>query len=158
MIKKKELLTYIYINTSDDLKTEVWVIKVWSKKTLGSDDIFVKKYEELDPKSHLKFLVPLIKKALEENSIKFSDLDFIAVNEGPGSWTGLRIGASTVKVLCFVNDLPLISVNNFEMMKKAQNYKHGMYLVRCSSVNFYYSKKRINLNNICFSHMCINKI
>ncbi|MGW9685299.1 tRNA (adenosine(37)-N6)-threonylcarbamoyltransferase complex dimerization subunit type 1 TsaB [Flagellimonas sp. 2504JD1-5] len=66
--------------------------------------------------SHSEQLHVFIKEALEEASLSFSDLDAIAVSKGPGSYTGLRIGVSAAKGLCFSLDLPLISVPTLQSM------------------------------------------
>ncbi|WP_034919320.1 tRNA (adenosine(37)-N6)-threonylcarbamoyltransferase complex dimerization subunit type 1 TsaB [Gillisia sp. CAL575] len=60
--------------------------------------------------SHAERLHIFIKEILAENNLALSDLDAIAVSKGPGSYTGLRIGVSAAKGLCFSLDLPLISV------------------------------------------------
>ncbi|CAM4209065.1 tRNA (adenosine(37)-N6)-threonylcarbamoyltransferase complex dimerization subunit type 1 TsaB [Gillisia hiemivivida] len=60
--------------------------------------------------SHAERLHNFIKEILAENDLELSDLDAIAVSKGPGSYTGLRIGVSAAKGLCFSLDLPLISV------------------------------------------------
>jgi len=60
--------------------------------------------------SHAERLHNFIKDILAENKLELSDLDAIAVSKGPGSYTGLRIGVSAAKGLCFSLDLPLISV------------------------------------------------
>jgi tRNA threonylcarbamoyladenosine biosynthesis protein TsaB len=60
--------------------------------------------------SHAERLHNFIKELVEDNDLKLSDLDAIAVSKGPGSYTGLRIGISAAKGLCFSLDLPLISV------------------------------------------------
>jgi len=59
--------------------------------------------------SHAERLHNFIKELLEENQLKLEDLDAIAVSKGPGSYTGLRIGVSAAKGLCFSLDIPLIS-------------------------------------------------
>ncbi len=61
--------------------------------------------------SHAERLHNFIKEILAENGFELSDLDAIAVSKGPGSYTGLRIGVSAAKGLCFSLDLPLISVS-----------------------------------------------
>ncbi|WP_420321595.1 tRNA (adenosine(37)-N6)-threonylcarbamoyltransferase complex dimerization subunit type 1 TsaB [Flagellimonas sp.] len=66
--------------------------------------------------SHSEQLHVFIKEALDEASLSFSDLDAIAVSKGPGSYTGLRIGVSAAKGLCFSLDLPLISVPTLQSM------------------------------------------
>ncbi|WP_411030103.1 tRNA (adenosine(37)-N6)-threonylcarbamoyltransferase complex dimerization subunit type 1 TsaB [Spongiimicrobium sp. 3-5] len=60
--------------------------------------------------SHSELLHVFIKEVLEDASLKFEDLDAIAVSKGPGSYTGLRIGVSAAKGLCFSLNIPLISV------------------------------------------------
>jgi len=65
---------------------------------------------------HSEQLHVFIKEVLEEASLSFTDLDAIAVSKGPGSYTGLRIGVSAAKGLCFSLDIPLISVPTLQSM------------------------------------------
>ena len=60
--------------------------------------------------SHAERLHIFIKEILKENGLQAKDLSAIAVSKGPGSYTGLRIGVSAAKGLCFALDLPLISI------------------------------------------------
>ena len=60
--------------------------------------------------SHSERLHILIYELLEESGLTLSQLDAVAISKGPGSYTGLRIGVSTAKGLCFSLDIPLISV------------------------------------------------
>ncbi|MHA6279439.1 tRNA (adenosine(37)-N6)-threonylcarbamoyltransferase complex dimerization subunit type 1 TsaB [Salinimicrobium sp. CAU 1759] len=60
--------------------------------------------------SHAERLHIFIEEILKENELQAKDLSAIAVSKGPGSYTGLRIGVSAAKGLCFALDLPLISV------------------------------------------------
>lgn len=62
------------------------------------------------PKQHAGMLVPFIKDVLEESNCKISDCDAVAVSSGPGSYTGLRVGVSAAKGICFGASIPLISV------------------------------------------------
>lgn len=57
-----------------------------------------------------------MEQAMTKASISFEDLDAIAVSKGPGSYTGLRIGVSAAKGLCFSLDVPLISVPTLKSM------------------------------------------
>ncbi len=61
--------------------------------------------------SHAERLHIFIQEILKENNIDQKDLSAIAVSKGPGSYTGLRIGVSAAKGLCFALDLPLISIS-----------------------------------------------
>ena len=66
--------------------------------------------------SHSEMLTVLIKSMLEEKKVSINDLDAIAVSKGPGSYTGLRIGVSTAKGLCYGLNIPLISVSTLHAM------------------------------------------
>ncbi|MCP4122521.1 MAG: tRNA (adenosine(37)-N6)-threonylcarbamoyltransferase complex dimerization subunit type 1 TsaB [Bacteroidetes bacterium] len=60
------------------------------------------------------------------NKIGMSDLKAIAVNGGPGSYTGLRIGASAAKGLCYALDIPLIHIDGLHVMKEGVTSRLGM--------------------------------
>ena len=67
-------------------------------------------------KSHSNLLTIIIQNTLDQCSIGAEELDAIAVSEGPGSYTGLRIGVSTAKGLCYTLEKPLISIRTLEAM------------------------------------------
>jgi len=79
--------------------------------------------------SHAEMLHPLILESLKESNIELSKIDAMAVGKGPGSYTGLRIGVSATKGLCFANNLPLISINSLEILAHAQQIEDQGYLV-----------------------------
>ncbi|WP_313111960.1 tRNA (adenosine(37)-N6)-threonylcarbamoyltransferase complex dimerization subunit type 1 TsaB [Aequorivita sediminis] len=66
--------------------------------------------------SHAEKLHVFIEAVLKEANIEKSKLDAIAVSKGPGSYTGLRIGVSAAKGLCFALDIPLISTLTLEVL------------------------------------------
>jgi tRNA threonylcarbamoyladenosine biosynthesis protein TsaB len=66
--------------------------------------------------SHAERLHSYIDEVLIKAKILLSDLDAIAVSKGPGSYTGLRIGVSAAKGLCFAADKPLISIATLEAL------------------------------------------
>lgn len=66
--------------------------------------------------SHAEQLSGFIKEVLEQASLAFHDLDAVAVSAGPGSYTGLRIGTSTAKGLCFALDIPFIAISTLDAM------------------------------------------
>ena len=69
-----------------------------------------------DEYTHAEKLNLLIDKVLKEGKIKFKDLTAVAVSEGPGSYTGLRIGVSAAKGFALALNIPLIAVNTLKAM------------------------------------------
>ncbi|GAC1308856.1 MAG: tRNA (adenosine(37)-N6)-threonylcarbamoyltransferase complex dimerization subunit type 1 TsaB [Mucilaginibacter sp.] len=65
---------------------------------------------------HAEVITLFIDELIQQANITYNDLDAIAVSCGPGSYTGLRIGVSTAKGLCFVLDKPLIGIDTLEAM------------------------------------------
>lgn len=72
--------------------------------------------ELYNEKSSSGMLTTLISHVIKTANLTFQDLDAIAVAKGPGSYTGLRIGVSTAKGLCFTLERPLIAINTLEAM------------------------------------------
>jgi len=72
-------------------------------------------------KSHSQFLTPMVGNVVDQAGYKLQALDAVAISMGPGSYTGLRIGTSTAKGLCFALDIPLISVNTLMAMVCGMN-------------------------------------
>lgn len=68
--------------------------------------------------SHAEKLHLFIAEVMKEATLELSDLDAIAVSMGPGSYTGLRIGVSSAKGLCFSLDLPLIAIPTLAALAK----------------------------------------
>ena len=66
--------------------------------------------------SHAENLTVFIEDVLKQADININLLDAIAVSKGPGSYTGLRIGVSTAKGLCYSLDKPLIAINTLEQL------------------------------------------
>ena len=68
--------------------------------------------------SHEKFLHPFIDEVLKLAELQTSDIDAVAVGSGPGSFTGLRIGVSAAKGLCFALEIPLIAIPTMELLAR----------------------------------------
>ena len=66
--------------------------------------------------SHSEKLVVYIDEAIKQAGLKPSDLEAVSVSKGPGSYTGLRIGVSAAKGLCYGLGIPLLSVGSLESM------------------------------------------
>ncbi len=89
--------------------------------------LFVKELNE-GGYSHAEKLHQFIKEVLESANITPQKLDAIAVSKGPGSYTGLRIGVSSAKGLCFAVNKPLISVETLESLANQINTDKGLII------------------------------
>ena len=78
---------------------------------LGVDGVAVASAKADEPRSHASMTAPLVASVLAEAGLKVSDCDAVCLSKGPGSYTGLRVGSSTAKGLCFGASLPLIAID-----------------------------------------------
>ena len=78
--------------------------------------------------SHAESLHVFIDTVLKESKINLNNIDAIAVSKGPGSYTGLRIGVSAAKGLCFALNKPLISVPTLQALAYQVNIEDGMII------------------------------
>lgn len=75
--------------------------------------------------SHAEVLHPFIEEVVKESQLIFKNIEAVAVSKGPGSYTGLRIGVSAAKGLCFANNIPLISVNTLQSLASSITNSEG---------------------------------
>ena len=75
--------------------------------------------------SHAEKLHVFIEELLLELQLNYKDLNAIAVSQGPGSYTGLRIGISAAKGLCYALDIPLIAVDTLEILARQLQVSEG---------------------------------
>lgn len=75
--------------------------------------------------AHSEKITNFIQEVMEVAKIDYSQLDAVAVSKGPGSYTGLRIGVSTAKGICYAADLPLMAINTLEAMAYGMKSKLG---------------------------------
>jgi len=83
--------------------------------------------EEMASNIHASSLTLFIDEVMKQAGLAYADLDAIAVSQGPGSYTGLRIGVSTAKGLCFALDKPLIAISTLSMMAEGFLKGHPGY-------------------------------
>ena len=69
-------------------------------------------------KSHSELLLPAIESLMKASGLNYSDIDLFACSSGPGSFTGVRIGVSTIKGLAFGSDKPCIGVSTLEALAR----------------------------------------
>ena len=67
-------------------------------------------------KAHASLTAVFVQEVLQERGVTLSDCDAVCVSKGPGSYTGLRVGVSTAKGLCFGSGLPLIAVGTLDTL------------------------------------------
>ncbi|MGB7786950.1 MAG: tRNA (adenosine(37)-N6)-threonylcarbamoyltransferase complex dimerization subunit type 1 TsaB [Salinimicrobium sp.] len=79
--------------------------------------------------SHAERLHLYIEEILKENGLKASQLEAVAVSKGPGSYTGLRIGVSAAKGLCFSLNIPLISVPTLTSLAGQVEEEESDYII-----------------------------
>jgi tRNA threonylcarbamoyladenosine biosynthesis protein TsaB len=77
------------------------------------------KHDSTEPNEHSKVITLLIQRCLEDAGIELGDLDAVALSEGPGSYTSLRVGFSTAKGICYALDKPLITVSTLAALARA---------------------------------------
>ncbi len=79
--------------------------------------------------SHSEQLHVFIQEVLKDAKVSINQLDAIAVSKGPGSYTGLRIGVSAAKGLCFALNLPLISIATLESMAHQVKIEKSTFII-----------------------------
>lgn len=101
------------------------------------DDEQVLAYQEkCEQNVHASFLTVYINEVLQIANKKIEDIDAIAVGKGPGSYTGLRIGVSTAKGLCYSLGKPLISCNSLStLFIQAKEIKHDENAIYCPLID-----------------------
>lgn len=76
--------------------------------------------------SHAERLHVFIEESIAKAGISYSDLTAIAVSQGPGSYTGLRIGVSAAKGLCYALGIPLIAVDTLQSLAAQAKIEKGL--------------------------------
>ncbi len=95
---------------------------------LAENGVLLNVIEKTDRNIHASNITLFIEELLKLSKKSIKDLDAIAVSMGPGSYTGLRIGVSTAKGLCYALDIPLIAINTLESM--ASGFKSKCFSVQ----------------------------
>lgn len=142
---------------SIDTASEVCSVAVLENNTV------IKEISNEDANTHSVKLMPQINKILKETDLTLEDIDLLACDKGPGSFTGIRIGISTIKAFNDVKNIPSIGITS--LMALAYNVDYEGYicsLIDAKNNNVYYglfdnqTKKHIkkenylaeNINNI----------
>ena len=83
---------------------------------LAEDGVITSYRESSAPKAHASLTAVFIHEMLEEKGLTIADCDAVCVSKGPGSYTGLRVGVSTAKGLCFGSGKPLIAISTLDIL------------------------------------------
>ena len=117
--------------TSNILCLETSAAKCSVALVSGDNNLVYK--ESAGEYSHVAQITLLIKDCLEEGQITFGELDAVAISGGPGSYTGLRVGTSTAKGICFAHDIPLIPLDTLlvigdKMITEAADLSNTLFI------------------------------
>ena len=94
---------------------------------LANDNKILAEVHSEEPNAHSSKLSPFIEQIFEQCGKKVSQLDAVCVSSGPGSYTGLRIGVSTAKGLCYALGKPLLAVPTLQGMAAQYYAMHPEY-------------------------------
>lgn len=120
---------------------------------IAEDDKLIKEEVLDDGNTHSVKLMPLIDKLLSETNIEISDIDLFACDIGPGSFTGIRIGVSTIKAFIDVTNKKALGVTSLEnLVYNIDTEDTVCALIDAKNENVYYGffkKKNEKYNSIC---------
>lgn len=111
------------------------------------DTTLINKLELNNGLTHSETLMPLIKELLNTSKISLKDIDLFAVDIGPGSFTGLRIGIATVKAFSDSLNIPCVGISSLEIL--AYNIKNEGIIcstIDCKNDNCYFALYELNSN------------
>lgn len=92
--------------------------------SIGIDGVLKSYRENKTGNSHSELITTYIQEIIEETNITLHDIDAVAVSKGPGSYTGLRIGVSTAKGLCYALDKPLLAISTLHHISAKVSEKY----------------------------------
>jgi tRNA threonylcarbamoyladenosine biosynthesis protein TsaB len=72
-----------------------------------------------EPREHARCLLPWVDALLTENGLQRSDLDAVAFDAGPGSFTGLRIGCAAAQGIAYALDIPVLAISSLSILAQA---------------------------------------
>lgn len=90
---------------------------------LSCDEKLIAESIDIEGQNHIKLLTVLIDKILSEARFDIKLLDAVAISQGPGSYTGLRIGTSVAKGICYAQEIPLIAINTLQILANQPRIK-----------------------------------
>lgn len=98
--------------------------------TLAKDGELLNIAEQREGRLHASLLTTFIERVIKESGNSFDMLDAVGISKGPGSYTGLRIGVSAAKGICYALDIPLVAVHTLQAMNEQvvnNRQKYGLH-------------------------------
>jgi tRNA threonylcarbamoyladenosine biosynthesis protein TsaB len=102
---------------------------------LHHDRNLIKEAAIVRPQAHASELAPMIQRLCTEAEIKVNALDAVAISAGPGSYTGLRIGTSTAKGICYSLDIPLITLPTLDLLAFQATPNNPEFFLLCPMID-----------------------
>ncbi len=129
----------LFLDTSSK---KLVVILVKDNKIIG--------FKELESiNDHASHLIPFIDELLKDNNITTKDINKVFVVNGPGSFTGTRIGVTVGKVLAYSNDIPVIPVSSLKQyIFSLENYNYYVSIIKDKNNRMYYGIYDKDYNDI----------
>jgi len=107
---------------------------------------------EIAPRGHTALILPMVQELLAEADIPLARLDAIAVDRGPGSFTGVRIGTGVVQGLAYAVDLPVVPVSSLATLAQAvwlrEGHEHVLALIDARMQEVYGAHYRYQENEM----------
>ena len=100
---------------------------------IAEDGKIISYRESESPRAQASMTAPYVQSMLEESGIRVCDCDAVCLSMGPGSYTGLRVGSSTAKGLCFGGGIPLLAVGTLDLLV-AQAADEGLIPEGCKYI------------------------
>ena len=120
---------------------------------LAENGTIISYRESSAPKAHASLTAVFIDDMLKENGISIADCDAVCVSMGPGSYTGLRVGVSTAKGLCFGSGKPLMAVGTLNTLV-AQAIAEGLVPEGCRYIIPMIDARRMEVYTAVFTPDC----
>lgn len=102
---------------------------------LAQDGSLLSLRESEEGRDHARSLASFVDELLKENDLDADDLDAVAVGMGPGSYTGLRIGTSVAKGICYGAGKPLIGVSSLQSMAMTAVEDYDAGIIECDDLD-----------------------
>lgn len=124
--------------------------------SLAKDGKLIDSRIHFDGQNHAKLIGVYIDELFEKNKINASNLSAIAISEGPGSYTGLRIGTSHAKGMCYAQQIPLIAINPLQTLCAQALSKENTHINKPESAVYIalMDARRMEVYTASFNNKC----